>query len=50
MAGVSRSAAFVIAYMMRKLKISYEEAYTYVKERRRKVKPNEGFVKQLQKY
>lgn len=50
MAGVSRSAAFVIAYMMRKLRIPYDEAYAFVKERRRKIKPNEGFIRQLQRY
>lgn len=46
-AGVSRSATIVIAYLMSKDKISYEEAYEKVKQIRPCIKPNEGFARQL---
>jgi len=42
--GVSRSATFVIAYMMFITKVSLADAIKFVKERRRIVKPNTGFV------
>lgn len=50
MAGVSRSASMVIAYIMRKQRKSYQEAFAIAKERRAKVNPNEGFVVQLLKF
>lgn len=46
--GQSRSASIVIAYMMRKQGLTYEEALEKVKRKRSLVKPNVGFVKQLQ--
>ena len=49
-AGVSRSAAFVISYLMRKEKMRYKEAYEFVKARRGCVHPNGGFVQALEKY
>ncbi|XP_037038369.1 dual specificity protein phosphatase MPK-4 [Bradysia coprophila] len=45
--GVSRSAAVVIAYIMRKYKISFSPAFERVKSKRRFVGPNPGFVQQL---
>lgn len=48
--GVSRSAAVVIAYLMQKYKISYEEAFEKTKQKRRFVGPNEGFQSQLKLY
>ncbi|GBP17348.1 Dual specificity protein phosphatase MPK-4 [Eumeta japonica] len=45
--GVSRSAAVVIAYMMEKYGLCYEDAYTLVKSKRRFVHPNVGFIAQL---
>lgn len=45
--GISRSGSFVIGYIMYKLKISYEEAFLYVKNIYPKVMPNENFIKQL---
>ncbi|XP_067009394.2 dual specificity protein phosphatase MPK-4 [Anabrus simplex] len=45
--GVSRSATIVIAYIMKKHNLSYEEAFQRVKERRRFVGPNPGFQSQL---
>jgi protein-tyrosine phosphatase len=46
-AGVSRSASFVIGYLMWKLKKSFEEIFAHVKDKRKIIDPNEGFVKQL---
>jgi protein-tyrosine phosphatase len=40
MAGVSRSASFVIAYVMRKQGKGFEQALQFVKERRAKANPN----------
>ncbi|XP_026185938.1 protein phosphatase Slingshot homolog 3 isoform X2 [Mastacembelus armatus] len=48
--GVSRSASTVIAYAMKQQHWSLDVALTYVRERRPIVKPNEGFMKQLQTY
>ena len=45
-AGVSRSAALVIAYLMWKKKSTYEECYNLVKDHRF-IGPNIGFRKQL---
>lgn len=46
-AGVSRSASFVIAYLMKKRDMLYPDALRYVKERRKVISPNSGFKKQL---
>ncbi|XP_045761551.1 dual specificity protein phosphatase MPK-4-like [Maniola jurtina] len=45
--GVSRSAAFVIAYVMEKYSLCYEDAFLLVKAKRRFIGPNVGFVAQL---
>ncbi|KAL4703991.1 hypothetical protein ACJJTC_000377 [Scirpophaga incertulas] len=45
--GVSRSAAVVIAYIMEKYGLCYDEAFTLVKSKRRFIGPNVGFVAQL---
>ena len=49
-AGVSRSASVVIAYVMKKLDLGYKDAYKFVKERRKVIHPNPGFVGQLIKW
>eukprot|EP01133_Synstelium_polycarpum_P013859 gene13859-16343_t len=49
-AGMSRSASVCIAYLIRKLKISYDDAYGLVKDARSIVCPNPGFVRQLKEY
>uniref|UniRef100_A0A8C5XPS4 Serine/threonine/tyrosine-interacting protein n=1 Tax=Microcebus murinus TaxID=30608 RepID=A0A8C5XPS4_MICMU len=49
-AGISRSAAFVIAYIMETFGMKYREAFAYVQERRFCINPNIGFVHQLQEY
>jgi len=49
-AGVSRSATIVIAYLIWKHKISFDEALKIVKEKRPMVSPNFNFEKQLRSY
>ena len=47
-AGISRSASFVIAYLIKKgVYKSYKQAYNHVKKCRPIISPNQGFVKQL---
>ncbi|XP_034194713.1 dual specificity protein phosphatase 19 [Osmia lignaria lignaria] len=46
-AGVSRSPAIIISYLIISEKLSYSDAYAKVKKLRNYIKPNEGFVKQL---
>ncbi|KAM6953325.1 protein phosphatase Slingshot homolog 3 [Aplochiton taeniatus] len=48
--GVSRSASTVIAYAMKHQRWTLEVALAYTRERRPIVKPNEGFLKQLNTY
>mmetsp|Transcript_20579 Transcript_20579/g.28875 ORF Transcript_20579/g.28875 Transcript_20579/m.28875 type:complete len:320 (-) Transcript_20579:58-1017(-) len=47
-AGVSRSATLVIAYVMYKLQLSFPSALEYVRNKRRIISPNSGFLRQLQ--
>lgn len=49
-AGVSRSASVVIAYIMKELGLSYDTAFTLVRKSRGIVSPNSGFEKQLRYY
>lgn len=49
-AGVSRSPAVVIAYLMKTKRISYEQAFFQVKQKRNVINPNPGFVQQLKQY
>lgn len=48
--GVSRSSTAVIAYMMKKHNLEYQQAYEIVKSKRKFVHPNSGFVNQLKLY
>lgn len=48
--GVSRSASVVIAYIMKQKQWDLETAYRYVKEKRPCIRPNDGFMKQLNEY
>jgi hypothetical protein len=48
--GVSRSASIVIAYLMKKHELSYDDAYEYVKNRRDIIEPNNGFKEQLKNF
>ena len=47
-AGVSRSAAIIIAYLMKLQKASYFHCLKQVKDIRKSVNPNSGFVEQLE--
>jgi len=47
MAGKSRSSTIIIAYLIKERKMTFEEAFNYVKEKRIKIQPNKGFIKQL---
>ncbi|CAD8076832.1 unnamed protein product [Paramecium sonneborni] len=49
-AGISRSSACVIAYIMKTNKWSYEKTFYFVKEKRLAINPNPGFKKQLIQY
>ena len=49
-AGVSRSASTVIAYFMATRKMTFAEAFNYVKKKRPIIFPNFGFQKQLVEY
>ena len=48
--GISRSASFVIAYLIESNNLSVEKALNFVKQKRNQIKPNEGFMGQLKKY
>ncbi|CAG8463544.1 8889_t:CDS:2 [Paraglomus occultum] len=48
--GISRSPAFVVAYVMETAKMDYQCAYTFVQNRRFCMNPNEGFKVQLKEY
>ena len=47
MCGISRSSTIVIAYLMWKTRATFNETYFFVKNRRKYISPNEGFVAQL---
>jgi len=47
MAGISRSATVVIAYLMSRKQLTFFEAAAIVKSGRKIISPNEGFTKQL---
>jgi len=48
--GISRSPTIVISYFMKKNKMKFEEAYEFVKSKRPFIRPNQGFLKQLEKH
>ena len=50
MAGISRSATIVIAYLMRKYTYSFDAVCSMVKRKRNRIHPNPGFVEQLLKF
>lgn len=47
--GISRSATVIIYYIMKSRRWSLTEAYKYVKDRRRNIKPNSHFMFLLMK-
>lgn len=46
-AGISRSVSFVIYYLMKKKKITFEHAFNIVKSKRPESMPNSNFQRQL---
>jgi hypothetical protein len=49
-AGISRSSAMLISYMMKKYGYSFDESLKRVREKRACVLPNSGFERQLREY
>ena len=49
-AGISRSAAVIIGYLMKHNKMNFDQAFKHVKSLRSCINPNSGFVEQLKKY
>jgi protein-tyrosine phosphatase len=48
--GISRSASVVIGYLMYVNKLTYDDAFEFVYNKRKQICPNKGFVKQLQEF
>ena len=46
-AGISRSSAFVLSYIIKKYKLSFDNAFRVLKKARPEVNPNAGFQMQL---
>lgn len=49
-AGVSRSGAVIIAYLMKNKGIGFQDAWNFARSRRNVITPNEGFKTQLKKF
>ena len=49
-AGISRSAAICIAYLMQQNRMTMDEAHDYVKSRRTFISPNLNFMRQLHEF
>jgi len=49
-AGRSRSVTIVVAYLMKKHRMSLESALSLVRSKRPQVAPNEGFISQLENF
>ena len=48
--GISRSASFIIAYLVKYNKITVDNALKFLQQKRSQVKPNKGFMDQLYLY
>lgn len=49
-AGISRSSTIILAYMIGELGYKLDEALKLCQEKRSKINPNKGFIKQLEEY
>ncbi|XP_058792523.1 serine/threonine/tyrosine-interacting protein B-like [Phymastichus coffea] len=49
-AGISRSAALVLAYLMETYGLTQQKAYAILQQRRFCINPNDGFMAQLREY
>lgn len=50
MAGVSRAASVVIGYLMKAKDMDFQTAFNHVQAKRPSIRPNDGFMHQLQNY
>jgi len=48
MMGISRSVSIVLAFLVDHLQMPLDQAYTYVRSRRKIILPNAGFINQLE--
>jgi protein phosphatase slingshot len=48
--GISRSASVVLAFIMKEKGWSLDESFEFVKNKRNCIRPNSGFLKQLEIY
>eukprot|EP01080_Neovahlkampfia_damariscottae_P001638 gene1638-12763_t len=48
--GKSRSASFIIAYLMKENELNLNDSFKLVQSKREFIKPNDGFIKQLMNY
>jgi len=48
--GISRSATIILAYLIMNQNMSLHSAWLYLKQRRRIIRPNDGFLSQLIKW
>ncbi|XP_006457669.1 hypothetical protein AGABI2DRAFT_80093 [Agaricus bisporus var. bisporus H97] len=48
--GISRSAAVILAYLIRNRGMTFESAHAYLKRKRACIKPNSAFVQALQEW
>lgn len=46
-AGISRSPTIIIGYLMSRKRMTLEEAFHFVKQKKTIIKPNHGFLEQL---
>ena len=44
MAGISRSTAILMAYLIKKNNWTYQQTFDFIHEKRQNIGPNEGFV------
>ena len=49
-AGISRSPTFIISYLMKENKLTFEEAYKFLIKKKRTININYGFLEQLREY
>ena len=48
--GISRSATFIIAFLIKYYRFTVKSALNFVKQKRKQINPNFGFMLQLEKY
>lgn len=48
--GISRSSSIIIGYLIKELKMNYDEAFNFMKNKSSKICPNSNFEKQLRTF